>query len=99
MNSETGVWALAGPVAWQFGLVDEYLAYLADRIYSPKTARAYGYDLLAFCRWLVVEEQSLTGVTTEVLLGFLRRSAHTKPHAERRFDAKARSRVRSRPDH
>jgi len=52
--------------------VDEFLAYLTDRNYSPKTVRAYGYDLLAFCRWLIVEEQSLTAVTTQVLLRFLR---------------------------
>jgi diketogulonate reductase-like aldo/keto reductase len=45
-----GGWALAGPAAARFGLVDEYLAYLADRNYSPKTVCAYGYDLLAFCR-------------------------------------------------
>lgn len=62
---------MAGPAASRFGLVDEYLAYLADRNYSPKTVRAYGYDLLAFCRWLMVEQQSLTGVSTEVLLRFL----------------------------
>jgi integrase/recombinase XerD len=66
-----GSWVLAGPAADRFGLVDEYLAYLADRNYSPKTVRAYGYDLLAFCRWLDSENVDLAGVTTEVLLGFL----------------------------
>ncbi|MEU8251626.1 site-specific integrase [Nonomuraea sp. NPDC048916] len=40
-----GGWTLAGSSAGQFVLVDEYLAYLADRNYSPKTVRAYGYDL------------------------------------------------------
>ncbi|TMR05033.1 integrase [Nonomuraea turkmeniaca] len=64
-------WMLAGPSAGQFVLVDEYLAYLADRNYSPKTVRAYGYDLLAFCRWLVAEDVSLGEVTTETLLKFL----------------------------
>jgi site-specific recombinase XerD len=63
---------LAGSAASRFGLVDEYLAHLADRNYSPKTVRAYGYDLLAFCRWLVAEDQPLPGVTTDVLLRFLR---------------------------
>ena len=58
--------------ASRFGLVDEFLAYLTDRNYSPKTVRAYGYDLLAFCRWLIVEERSLTAVTTQELLRFLR---------------------------
>ena len=69
---ERGVaWALAGAAASRFGLVDEYLAYLVDRNYSPKTVRAYGYDLLGFCRWLLGEDESLEGVTTEVLLRFL----------------------------
>ena len=72
LEERDGVWALTGPAASRFGLVGEYLGYLADRNYSPKTVRAYGYDLLAFCRWLVAEEQPLTAVTTEVLLRFLR---------------------------
>ena len=72
LEERDGVWALTGPAASRFGLVGEYLGYLADRNYSPKTVRAYGYDLLAFCRWLVAVEQPLTTVTTEVLLRFLR---------------------------
>lgn len=71
LEERDGGWLLAGPVAPQFVLVDEYLAHLADRNYSPKTVRAYGYDLLAFCRWLVAEELPVVGVTTEVLLRFL----------------------------
>ena len=67
-----GVWALAGADASRFVLVDEFLAHLVDRNYSPKTVRAYGYDLLAFCRWLVQEEVELDQVDIEVLLGFLR---------------------------
>ena len=72
LEQRDGAWALAGPDADRFGLVDEYLAYLADRNYSPNTVRAYGYDLLALCRWLIAQEQPLTAVTTEVLLRFLR---------------------------
>ena len=72
LEERDGGWALAGPVAPRFVLVDEYLAYLSDRNYSPRTVRAYGYDLLAFCRWLASGDQPLTEVTTEVLLGFLR---------------------------
>lgn len=72
LEERDGGWALSGPAASRFGLVDEYLAHLADRNYSPKTVRAYGYDLLAFCRWLVAEEQPLPEVRTEVLLRFLR---------------------------
>lgn len=65
-------WVLAGPAADGFGLVDEYLAYLSDRNYSPRTVRAYGFDLLAFCRWLAAENVVLDAVTTDVLLRFLR---------------------------
>ncbi|WP_210718590.1 tyrosine-type recombinase/integrase, partial [Amycolatopsis acididurans] len=72
LEQRGGGWVLAGPAASRFGLVDEYLAYLADRNYSAKTVRAYGYDLLAFCRWLAAEEEPLSAVTTEVLLRFLR---------------------------
>lgn len=53
-------------------MVDEYLAHLGDRNYSPKTIRAYGFDLLAFCRWLAGEGIALAAVDTEVLLKFLR---------------------------
>jgi integrase/recombinase XerD len=72
LEERGGGWVLAGPAAARFGLVDEYLAHLADRNYSPKTVRAYGYDLLAFCRWLAVEGLQLDEITTEVLLRFLR---------------------------
>ena len=34
--------------------------------------RAYGYDLLALCRWLAGQDLQLVDVTTEVLLRFLR---------------------------
>ena len=59
-------WVLAGPEAERFGLVNEYLSYLADRNYSPKTLRCYGFDLLAFCRWLHAEQVDLAAVTTDV---------------------------------
>ncbi|MGH3487538.1 MAG: tyrosine-type recombinase/integrase [Actinopolymorphaceae bacterium] len=72
LEERDGGWALTGPAAPQFVLVNEYLAHLLDRNYSPKSVRAYGYDLLAFCRWLVAEERPLPQVTTDVLLRFLR---------------------------
>jgi site-specific recombinase XerD len=72
VEERDGSWVLAGPTAARFGLVDEYLAHLADRNYSPGTVRAYGYDLLGFCRWLAGEDLRLSDVTTEVLLRFLR---------------------------
>jgi len=53
-----GVWQLAGHDASGLGLVNDYLRYLADRNYSPRTVRAYGFDLLAFCRWLVEQRST-----------------------------------------
>ena len=64
-------WALVGDAAERFGLVNEYLGYLADRRYSPRTVRSYAFDLLAFCRRLLAEGVALAEVTTEVLLRFL----------------------------
>lgn len=52
-------------------LANEYLAYLEDRNYSRQSVRAYGYSLLAFCRWLEAERIELEAVTTDVLLRFL----------------------------
>ena len=40
----------------RFALVNDYLSYLADRNYSPRTIRTYGFSLLAFCRWLSDED-------------------------------------------
>jgi len=65
-------WRLVGGEAQRFVLVNDYLSYLADRNYSSRTGRAYGYDLLAFCRWLCCESIALDAVTTEVVLDYLR---------------------------
>ena len=73
-----GVWRLAGSDAAEFGLVSDYLGYLADRNYSVRTVRAYGFDLLAFCRWLVEQGIGLDSVTTVVLLDFLRACREAK---------------------
>lgn len=69
-NSEVG-WRLVGEAAAGFGLVNDYLGYLADRNYSPRTIRSYGFSLLAFGRWLSDEGIELSAVTTDVLLRFL----------------------------
>lgn len=44
LEERDGGWALSGPAAAGFPLVNEYLSYLVDRNYSSKTVRAYGYD-------------------------------------------------------
>jgi site-specific recombinase XerD len=64
-------WALRGPAAPRFTLVNDFLGYLADRRYSPRTVRAYAFDLLAFCRWLLAGETELGDVTAETLLRYL----------------------------
>lgn len=66
-----GRWLLAGRSAARFGLVDEFLSYLADRGYSPRTVRSYAFDLLALCRWLHAEGVAFDAVTTDVLLRYL----------------------------
>ncbi len=64
-------WRLVGAEADRFGLVNEYLSYLADRNYSPRTIRTYAFMLLRFCRWLAAEDIDLADVSTDVLLRFL----------------------------
>jgi site-specific recombinase XerD len=68
---DDGVWQLRGTAAEKFGLVNEFLGYLADRNFSSRTCRAYAYDLLAFARWLSAEQLDLTEVNVDVLLRFL----------------------------
>jgi site-specific recombinase XerD len=66
-----GTWRIGGPGAAAFDLINRYLAYLADRGYSPRTVRAYAFDLLAFTRWLSDGGIALEAVTREVLLRYL----------------------------
>jgi site-specific recombinase XerD len=64
-------WTLAGSAVAEFSLANEYLSYLADRRYSPRTVRAYAFDLLHFCRWLIDEGTVLDVVSTDTLLRYL----------------------------
>lgn len=64
-------WVLGGSDATEFALVNEYLSYMSDRRYSPRTVRAYAFDLLHFCRWLLLDGTALNAVNTETLLRFL----------------------------
>lgn len=64
-------WRLTGSRGSAVALANEYLAYLEDRNYSRQSVRAYGYSLLAFCRWLEAEDIDLDAITTDVLLRFL----------------------------
>ncbi len=53
------------------GQANDYLGYLADRNYSPRTVRTYGYGLLAFHRWLHHTRLRVGDVVTDDVLGFL----------------------------
>ena len=64
-------WVVAGNSAGGFGLLNEFLAHLADRNYSPRTLRAYAFDLLHFARWLLDEGLSVDEVSTDALLRYL----------------------------
>jgi site-specific recombinase XerD len=66
-----GEFVLGGPCEAEFGVVNDYLAYLRDRRYSPRTVRAYAFDLLHFCRWLSAEGTAIDAVSTDTLLRFL----------------------------
>ena len=71
VDADGAGWRLAGPGSARFALVNDYLAYLADRRYSPRTVRSYAFDLLHFCRWLVSDGTALDAVATDTLLRFL----------------------------
>ena len=64
-------WTLVGSGPGGAKLINDYLGYLADRGYSPRTVRAYAFDLLAFARWLAAERLAVDEITTEGLLRFL----------------------------
>ncbi|WP_427018174.1 tyrosine-type recombinase/integrase [Pseudarthrobacter sp. P1] len=76
LEASGGGWQIAGAGSAAFMTVNEYLGYLADRNYSPATVRAYGFDLLAFCRWLASEGLGLGVVNTDVLLRYLTACRH-----------------------
>ena len=71
VETSGGNWRISGPGGEALGLVNAFLAHLADRNYSPRTVRAYAFDLLHFCRWLASEGIAPEEVTTDVLLRFL----------------------------
>jgi site-specific recombinase XerD len=65
-------WRLVGDSsAPDLELCNDYLAYLADRNYSPASVRAYAFDLLHFTRWLRTEGLRFETVDTDALLRYL----------------------------
>jgi integrase/recombinase XerC len=76
-----GRWGLAGAAASRFGVVDEFLGYLADRGYSPRTVRAYAFDLLNFFRFLAERDLELAGVVPTDLFEWLEWQARPRSTA------------------
>jgi integrase/recombinase XerD len=66
------------------GLISDFLTDLANANRSATTQRAYGADLAAFARFY---GGPATGVTTEVLRGFLSTRAHLAPATRARTQA------------
>lgn len=65
-------WAILGEKsAADLELLNDYLAYLADRRYSSATVRAYAFDLLHFARWLADEGVRVESVDTETMLRYM----------------------------
>src|SRR5258708_30364459 len=65
------LWALVGSQIPVVPVVNSYLGYLADRHYSPRTIRAYAFDVLHFVRWMADEGLGLDDITTDALLCYL----------------------------
>jgi site-specific recombinase XerD len=63
-------WVLAGS-GYGIGLVNDFLEYLSSRNYSPRTVRAYAFDLLHFVRWLSAEQLALDAVEIDALLRYM----------------------------
>jgi site-specific recombinase XerD len=64
-------WRLVGSATDEVELVNAYLGHLLDRNYSPRTVRAYAFDLLHFVRWLLGEGVHIGAVTTDVLVRYM----------------------------
>jgi len=52
-------------------LVNQFLAHLGSRAFSPATVRAYAYDLLNFLRFLASRNARLTDVVAMDLFDYL----------------------------
>lgn len=67
-----GGWRIVGTGhAADLRLINDYLAHLADRRYSPRTVRAYAFDLLHLARWLGAQDVRLDALDTAALLRYL----------------------------
>jgi integrase/recombinase XerD len=63
------------PIAWANDFLDAQHA----RQLSPRSLRAYAYDLLHFARWFPDRSQSLAGITESTLLDYVRHQLNQQP--------------------
>lgn len=71
LESSCGSWRVVGGESALVALPNEYLGYLEDRNYSPRTIRTYGYGLVAFCRWMSETGRGFDELGTDDVLAFL----------------------------
>ncbi len=71
LGRQDGGFTIEGVGAERFEPINDYLGYLLDRNYSPRTVEAYAFDLLAFARWLDGEQLALEAVTTDSIVRYL----------------------------
>jgi site-specific recombinase XerD len=78
-SAEFGLFAENAPLE----KANQYLKALQIRGHSPHTIRAYGYDLLAFYRWLKNAEKEVAGLSAHDLLFFTeaQRQAGLRPRS------------------
>ena len=69
--SDARRWRLTGPDPGLVSAMNAYLGYLADRNYSPRTVRTYGFGLLALARWLTTAGLTVDDLRTSDVLDFL----------------------------
>lgn len=65
-------WAVIGPDGLPVAEVGSYLEFLAARVFSPHTIRAYALDMLCFWRWLEATHLDFNLVAVTDMLAFIR---------------------------
>lgn len=63
------------PIAW----VQDFLDAQQVRQLSPRSLRAYAYDLLHFARWFQSQPQTLSEITESTLLNYVRQQLNQQP--------------------
>ena len=62
-------------IAW----VNDFLDAQYIRQLSPRSLRAYAYDLLHFARWFQSQQQTLSAITESTLLEYVRHQLNQQP--------------------